>query len=365
MDIGIPQGRKNREHRVGLTPLGVKALVQKGHRVFVESGAGVGAGHPDADYESAGARIAFSRSEALTRGDLLLAVQPPEPSDFGQLVPLQTVLAFWHPALARPEDLRVLVDRKITALGLEAIEDETGHAPVLTSMSEIAGALAVSVGASLLLNEFGGKGILLGGAPGVAPANLMIMGAGVLGRAAARTAVGMGAEVTLLDVSVSHLREALRDLRVPVTTYLATRPNLEKVLAYADLVLGAVAIHGERAPVLVTRPMLKLMKPRSVIMDLSIDMGGCIETSRPTSFPSPTYEVDGILHFCVPNLPSTAARTATHALTNAVLPYVTSIADLGLEAALRALPDLRRGLYLERGAVRKDWLRQSLGLLND
>jgi alanine dehydrogenase len=252
----------------------------------------------------------------------------------------------------------------VAAVGLEAIEDDAGHAPVLTSMSEIAGALAVTVGASLLLNEFGGKGILLGGAPGVAPANLMILGAGVLGRSAARTAIGMGAQVTLLDVSVSHLRQALADLRVPVTTYVATRPNLEKTLAYADLVLGAVAIHGQRAPVLVTRPMLKLMKPRSVIMDLSIDMGGCVETSRPTSFPSPTYEVEGILHFCVPNLPSIAARTSTHALTSAVLPYATGIADLGLEAALLAMPDLRRGLYLERGGVRKDWLRETLGLGN-
>lgn len=362
MDICIPQGVKNREHRAGLTPLGVKALVQKSHRVFVESGAGVGAGHKDADYESAGAQIVFSRSEALHRGQLLVAVQPPEPRDFEQLVPLQTVMAFWHLALARPEDIRVLVDQKITVLGLEAIEDEDGHAPVLTSMSEIAGALAVSVGASLLLNEFGGKGILLGGAPGVAPANLMILGAGVLGRSAARTALGMGAQVTLLDVSVSHLRQALLDLRVPVTTYVATRPNLEKTLAYADLVVGAVAIHAERAPVLVTRSMLKLMKPRSVIMDLSIDMGGCFETSRPTSFPNPTYEVDGIMHFCVPNLPSTAARTATHALTSAVLPYVTGIADLGLEAALLAMPDLRRGVYLERGDARKDWLRKTLGL---
>ena len=232
-------------------------------------------------------------------------------------------------------------------------------------MSEIAGALAVTVGASLLLNEFGGKGILLGGAPGVAPANLMILGAGVLGRSAARTALGMGAQVTLLDVSVSHLRQALAYLRVPVTTYVATRPNLEKVLGYADLVLGAVAVHGERAPVLVTRPMLKLMKPRSVIMDLSIDMGGCFETSRPTSFPSPTYEVEGIQHFCVPNLPSIAARTSTHALTSALLPYAAGIADLGLEQALAAMPDLRRGLYLERGGVRKDWIRETLGLGSD
>ena len=298
----------------------------------------------------------------MSRAELLIAVQPPEPRDFPQLTSRQSVMAFWHLALARADDIRVLVDRKITAIGLEAIEDDDAHAPVLTSMSEIAGALAVTVGASLLLNEFGGKGVLLGGAPGVAPANLMILGAGVLGRSAARAGLGMGAQVTLLDVSVSHLRQALADLRTPVTTYVATRPNLEKVLAYADLVLGAVAVHGQRSPLLVTRPMLRLMKPRSVIMDLSIDMGGCVETSRPTSYPNPTYEVEGILHFCVPNLTSIAARTSSHALTSAVLPYATSIADLGLEAALLAMPDLRRGLYLERGGVRKDWLRETLGL---
>ncbi len=365
MDIAIAREGRHREHRVGLTPLGVKALVQKGHRVFLESGAGAGAGHPDADYESAGASVVFSRTEALGRGELLLVVQPLDPREFPQLVPRQIVMAFWALALARPDDLRVLVERQVTAIGLEAIEDDDGHAPVLTSMSEIAGALAVTVGASLLLNEFGGKGILMSGAPGVAPANLAILGAGVLGRAAARAALGMGAQVTLLDVSVGHLRQALADLRFPVITYVATRPNLEKTLAFADLVLGAVAIHGQRAPILVTRPMLKLMKPRSVIMDLSIDMGGCVETSRPTSFPNPTFEVDGILHFCVPNLPSTAARTATHALTSAVLPYVSGIADLGLERALETMPDLRRGLYLEHGGVRRESLRQSLGLSSE
>lgn len=362
MDIGIPKEARNREHRVGLTPLGVKALALKGHRVCVETGAGSGAGHPDADYESAGARIVWSRSEALGRAELVLSILAPEPRDYPQLVPRQTVVAFWALALARPDDVRALSDRQITAIGLEAIEDDDGRTPVLTSMSEIAGALAVTVGAGLLLNEFGGKGILMGGVPGVAPANLVILGAGVLGRAAARAAVGMGAQVTLLDVSVGHLREALSELRSPVTTYVATRPNLEKTLAFADLVLGAVAVHGRRAPILVTRPMLKLMKPRSVVMDMSIDMGGCFETSRPTSFPNPTYEVDGILHFCVPNLPSTAARTATHALTSAVLPYVAGIADLGLERALQTMTDLRRGVYFELGEARKEWLRHPLGL---
>ncbi|HEY6555122.1 MAG TPA: alanine dehydrogenase [Vicinamibacteria bacterium] len=361
MDIGIPREARSREHRVGLAPTGVKVLVHHGHRVFVETGAGLGAGHQDADYESAGARIVFSRGEVYGRAELLVSVLAPEPRDYGLLVPGQIVLAFWALPLVRPEDLSPLVERKITAIGLEVIEDEEGRAPVLTSMSEIAGALAVTVGAGLLLNESGGKGILMGGAPGVPPADMVVLGAGVLGRAAAQTASGMGAQVTLLDVSVPRLREARGVLRGPVITYLATRPNIEKALSYADLVLGAAAVHGQRAPVLVTRPMLRLMKPRSVVMDLAIDMGGCFDTSRPTSFPDPTYEVDGILHFCVPNLPSTAARTATQALTSAVLPYLTTLASAGLERALDEQPDLRRGVYLLRGAAFLDSVRHPLG----
>jgi alanine dehydrogenase len=194
---------------------------------------------------------------------------------------------------------------------------------------------------------------------------MVVLGAGVLGRSAARAASGMGAQVTLLDVSVARLREAGSALRGPVVTYLATRPNIEKTLAYADLVLGAAAVHGRRAPVLVTRAMLRAMKPRSVVIDLAIDMGGCFESSRPTSFPSPTYEVDGILHFCVPNLPSTAARSATQALTSAVLPYLTTLADAGLEQALLDLEDLRRGVYLRRGVVAKGSLPHALGAPGD
>jgi alanine dehydrogenase len=225
-------------------------------------------------------------------------------------------------------------------------------------MSEIAGALAVTIGAGLLLNEFGGKGILLGGVPGVPAAHFVILGAGVLGRAAARAGLGAGADVSLLDRSVDRLRSAALEVGAPVTTMLATRPNLEKALSFADLILGAVAVHGERAPLLVTREMLRLMKPRSVVMDLSIDMGGCFATSRPMAFPDPVYETEGILHFCVPNLPSVAARTATLALTNVLLPYLTVVAERGFEHALEAIPDLRRGTYVHDGRC----LRESLAL---
>ncbi len=362
MDVGIPRETRAREHRVALAPSGVKALVQQGHRVWVETGAGAAAGHPDAEYQSAGATIAFSRMEPFARASLVACVYAPTAADYGLLQHGQIVFAFWALPTVRPEDVRVLLEREITAVGFEAIEDEHGHTPVLTSMSEIAGGLAVTMGAGLLLNDFGGKGILIGGAPGVPPANFVILGAGVLGRAAVRAGLGAGAAVTLLDRSVSHLRAACLETGRPLTTMLATRPNVEKALSFADLVLGAVAIHGQRAPVLVTRQMLRLMRPRSVVMDLSIDMGGCFETSRPTSFPSPSYELDGILHFCVPNLPSTAARSATLALTNALFPYLAEVAGSGLQRALAELPELRRGTYLDRGRLTRESLARAFGM---
>lgn len=365
MDLGIPREARAREHRVALTPSGVRALVQEGHRVWVETGAGVEAGHPDADYQSAGASIAFSRQEALARPQLLACVFAPDPKEYEALRPGQIVFAFWALPTARPEDLRALLVGKVTAVGLEIIEDDRGHAPVLTCMSEIAGGLAFIVGAGLLLNEFGGKGILIGGAPGVPPAQFVVLGAGVLGRSAARAAAGTGAQVTLLDQSVERLREATLEVGRPVTTMLATRPNVEKALAFADLVLGAAGVHGQRAPILVTREMLRLMKPRSVVMDLSIDMGGCFETSRPTSFPDPVYETEGILHFCVPNLPSVAARSATQALTNALLPFLLAVSGDGFEAALARSPELRRGTYLHLGHCAKESLARAFGLAWD
>ncbi len=362
MDIGIPRETRPREHRVGLTPSGVRTLVQKGHRVWVESDAGLAAGHANSEYQAAGAEIAYSRHEVLARGSLVTTVFAPEPAEYDLLDPDKVVFGFWGLPAARPEDFHALAARELTAIGLEAIEDDAGHAPVRTSMSEIAGGLAVVLGSTLLLNAFGGKGILLGGVPGVPPGHLVIFGAGVLGRSAARAALGLGAQVTLLDRSVAHLRDALRNVPGPVTTMLSTPPNIEKALSFADLVLGAVAVRDQRAPVLVTREMLRLMKPRTVVMDLSIDMGGCFETSRPTSYASPSYEVDGITHVCIPNLPSGAARASAQALTNALLPYVTEVADEGIDAALRCHPELARGTYFYRGRCASEALAQAFGV---
>jgi len=362
MDIGIPRETRLREHRVALTPSAVRTLVQKGHRVWVEADAGLAAGHPNPEYQSAGAQIAYSRHEVFARGALVATVYAPDPPEFDLLERDQVVFGFWGLPAARPEDFRALVAREVTAIGIEAIEDEAGHAPVRHSMAEIAGSLAVIVGSSLLLNEFGGKGILLGGVPGVPPGSFVILGAGVLGRAAARAALGLGAQVTLLDDSVAHLRAAASELGGCVTTMLSTPPNVEKALSFADLVLGAAAVSGQRAPLLVTREMLRLMKPRSLLMDLSIDMGGCFETSRPTSLTSPTYEVDGVLHVCIPNLPSGAARTATQALTNALLPYLVTVADQGIDAALRCHSELARGTYLYRGRCASEMLARTFGV---
>jgi alanine dehydrogenase len=362
MDIGIPKEARPREHRVALAPSGVRTLVQLGHRVWVESDAGRDAGHANSAYESAGARIAYSREEVLERTELVATVYAPLARDYAHLSEGQVVFGFWALPASRPEDFQALLGRGITAIGIEAIEDAAGHAPVRTSMSEIAGSLAVTLGSSFLLNEFGGKGILLGGVAGVPPAHFVILGAGVLGRAAARAAIGLGAQVTLLDRSVEHLRDVHRHVPAGYTTMLATRPNIEKALSFADLVLGAVAVSGQRAPILVTREMLRHMKPRTVVMDLSIDMGGCFETSRPTTLDSPTYEVDGILHMCVPNLPSVAARTATKAFTNATLPYLQTIAEEGVEGAVREHPDLARGILIYRGRCANEELARSFGV---
>jgi alanine dehydrogenase len=275
------------------------------------------------------------------------------------MVPGQAIVAAWVLPAARPEDVRALLESEVTAIGIEAIEDDEGRAPILTSMSEIAGKLALTIGSGLLLNEFGGKGILLSGAPSVPPASFVIIGAGVLGRSAAAAALGLGAHVVMLDRSVAHLRYAAQHLGAAVPTMLATKPNIEKALSFADLLLIAAAVHGERAPLLITRDMLKLMRPRSVIMDLSIDMGGCCETSRPTSFPAPSYEVDGIVHFCVPNLPSVAARSATVALTNALLPSLLEIVEHGFDQAFASNRGLCAGAYLYRGVCCKESLART------
>jgi alanine dehydrogenase len=361
MDVGLVKDRGPFEHRIGLTPGGVKALTDRGHRVWVEDDAGLGAGFSNEVYRGVGATIVYSPEEVALRSQLVLRISPPLPSEYDSFQPGQTVISSWHLALAPADRFKVLLERKIATVGYEIIEDH-GRAPVLEAMSEIAGRLAVTIGSGLLLNEFGGKGLLICGAPGIPPASMVILGAGTLGRAAAETAKGIGAHVVVLDVDVDALRTVQRRVGFDVPTMIATRRNIEKALAFADLFLCAVAVHGERAPVLVSRDMLSIMKPRSVIMDLSIDQGGCCETSRPTDFSNPTYEVDGIIHFCVPNLPSTASRASTRALTNSILPFVEQIADRGFDRAVVEIPAIRMGTYTYDGACVRRGLAEQLGV---
>jgi alanine dehydrogenase len=362
MDVGIVRDRGQFEHRVGLTPGGVKSLVDRGHRVWVEDDAGLEAGFTNEDYRQVGATIGYSEEEVLLRSQLVVRVSPPDPAEYQHFQPEQVVIASWHLTLASAEQFAALLERGITTVGLEIIEDDEGNAPVLQAMGEIAGRLAVIVGSGLLLNEFGGKGLLICGSPGIPPASMVILGAGTLGRAAARFARGIGAHVVVLDRDVHALRRLHHEVGPEVPTMMSTRSNIEKALGFADIFLCAVAVHGERTPVLVTRDMLKLMKPRSLIMDLSIDQGGCCESSRPTDLSNPTFEVDDIVHFCVPNLPSSASRASTRALTNAILPIVEEIADEGFDVAVLSNSALRRGTYTYRGRCVRQGLADDFGV---
>jgi alanine dehydrogenase len=362
MDIGLVKDRRPFEHRVGLTPGGVKALTEKGHRVYIESEAGVEAGFSDETYSAVGGNVVFSEEEVLLRSQLVVRVSPPPAQDYERFQEGQVVVSSWHLALASAEHFKTLLDRKIAAVGFEIIEDDEGHAPVLEAMSEIAGRLAVIIGSGLLLNEFGGKGLLIGGAPGIPPASLTIVGAGTLGTAAAESARGLGTHVVVLDNSISALRNLQLRVGNDVPTMFATQRNLEKALAFSDLLLISVAVHGERAPILITRDMLKMMKKRSIIMDLSIDQGGCCETSHPTDFSSPTYVVDEITHFCVPNLPSTASRASTRALTASILPFVEDIAEKGFDQAVRENSALWRGTYTYNGSCLRERLASAFNV---
>jgi len=349
MDVGLIKDRRPFEHRIGLTPGGVLALTERGHRVYLENDAGLEAGFSNEAYRDVGATVVYSDEEVRLRSEMLIRLSPPTPEECESYQSGQIVISAWHLAVASQDYFAKLLENKVTTVGYEIIEDDSGHAPVLEAMSEIAGRLVVTIGAGLVLNEFGGKGLLIGGAPGIPPASMVILGAGTLGCEAAKFARGIGAHVLVLDNDINALRRVQSMTADEVPTMIATRPRIENALTFADILVCSVAVHGERTPILVTRDMLKLMKPRSVIMDLSIDQGGCCETSRPTDFSNPTYEVDGIIHFCVPNLPSTASRASTRSLTNSILPFVKEIADKGFDQAIRDNSALRRGTYTYDG----------------
>lgn len=350
MNIGVPRERRPDENRVGLTPAGVELLVAEGHACYVERGAGRGAGFGDEELARAGAHIVYSGEEVYGRADLVVKVARPTTAELDWLRPGQTVLAFWHLASASSDNLKTLVERRITAIAYETIQAEDGSLPVLRSMSQIAGRMAAQVAASLLQNNCGGKGILLGGMPGVPPAQVVILGAGVVGTHAARAFLGLGATVSVLDHDLNRL-EALTGQCGQVITLISHAFNIRKVISFADVLVGAVLVPGARAPSLISREMVREMRPRSLILDIAIDQGGCVETSRPTTHETPTYVEENIIHYCVPNMPGVLGRTATHALNNAAWPFIQLIAAAGTEKAIAHNPALARGVATRHGEI--------------
>ena len=350
MNIGIPKERRPFELRVGLSPAGVEILTQQGHQVYVEHEAGVGAGFDDREFETAGARLVYSPEEAFARADLLLKVARPLQEELDWLRPNTAITGLLHLASARQDKVKVLLEKKITSIAYEQIETADGSRPVLRPFSQIGGKIAVSVAARLLQNNWGGKGILLGGIPGVPPAEVVILGGGVVGTYATEAFLGLGAHVTVIDKDVNALQEVYN--RFPnVVTMISTKRNIEKTTSYADVIVGAVLVSGERTPVLITREMMRAMKPRSVFIDVSIDQGGCAETSRPTMHDQPTYIEEGVIHYCVPNMPGVVARTATHAFVNAAMPYIVQIANEGVGAAITNNPALQKAVNTHNGKL--------------
>jgi alanine dehydrogenase len=351
MDISIAKEESLNENRVALTPAAVRTLARFGHNVYIESGAGVAAGFTDEMFTAVGGKIVYSKDEAFKRGDLLLKIFRPSLEEYKLLKEDQIVFSFLHLAAAQTEGINILRERGITAIGMEIIEDAHGNLPVLTPMSELAGQMALPIASYYLSNVGGGRGILLGGAAGVPPATVTVLGAGTVGLNAARTARGLGCNVILIDSNLERLRYANDLFCKQIVTYLPNRFNIERVLPFSDVVVGAVLIHGEITPKLVPDEIVKTMKPGSVIIDVSIDQGGCIETSRPTTWASPSYKMHEVTHFCVQNMPSNVGRTATYALVNASLPYIAAIANNGPEKAVINDPGLAKGVYTFRGKV--------------
>jgi len=351
MIIGIPRARFRDERRAALPPRAVGVLAAQGSRIFVERGCGVGAGFADAQYESAGATVVHSAAEVWGRADLVLAVGPLVPQEYELVREDQVVAALLHLAVADPQLVDLLVERNCTAIDLATVQDEAGSLPVLRPLSQIAGRMVPQIAARYLQTDHGGLGILLGGAPAVPPAEVVVIGAGTVGRHAVRACVGIGARVTLLDSDFDRITEIDWAFPGQVTTFQATEATLRKVLAFADVVVGAVLTPGARTPHLVSKEMVGLLRDRSLVIDISVDQGGCFATSRPTSLSDPTYRVDGVTHYCVPNLPSLVARSATYAVANAVLPLVSAMARQGVAAALASDPALARGVNVRAGRI--------------
>ncbi|MFQ5790660.1 MAG: alanine dehydrogenase [Acidobacteriota bacterium] len=352
MDIGIRREAEYGERRVGLSPGGVETLVADRHRVYVQSNAGQQSGFSNLDYASAGAQVVHSSEETLRRSQLILSVGPPREAELPYLSADQMWAGYLHLAVCPVHLLEELLERRITLIDYATMETEQGWLPAQSPVSEVAGRMSVHVAAWLLQqDEQQGPGILLSGVPGVPPADVVIVGGGVVGTSAARAFAGLGAQVTLLDKSPAVMKRVDNEFHGRVVTMAAHQQNLRKAVSFADVLIGCILIPGGRTPRLITREMVRSMRPGSVIVDISIDQGGSVETSRPTTLRDPTFVEEGIIHYCVPNMASAVGRTATHAMTNAVLPFVRDLASLGVEQAVRRDACLARGVNLYRGRL--------------
>jgi len=361
MRIGCPKEIKPQEFRVGMTPNAVREAVTHGHEVVVETSAGVGSGFPDADYVEAGARVVDTAEEVFATAGMIVKVKEPQSIERSRLREGQLLFTYLHLA-PDPEQTRDLLASGVTAIAYETVTDRAGGLPLLAPMSEVAGRLAPQMGAWTLQKANGGRGVLMGGVPGVGPAKVTVIGGGVVGTHAARIAAGMGADVAVLDRSLPRLRYLDDTFAGVFRTRYASTGNTAELVAEADMVIGAVLIPGAAAPKLVTRQGLSTMKPGAAIVDVAIDQGGCFETSRPTTHEDPIFEVDGIMHYCVANMPGAVARTATIALTNATMPYLVALADKGWRAACLADPHLAAGLNVHAGQLTNAAVAEALAL---
>ncbi len=350
MIIGVPKEIKISENRVGLTDASVKQLVSEGHKVYVQNNAGLGSMITNEDYIRAGAEILNTPEEVYQKADMIVKVKEPLPPEYNLMRENQIIYTYLHLA-PEPELTKVLCERKVKAVAYETIQDENGQLPLLTPMSEVAGRMATQVGAFYLQKDKGGKGILLGGVTGVQRGRVTIIGGGVVGINAAKMAIGLGADVTILDVSAARLAYLDDIFQGRVTTLYSNIQNIEKSVINCDLLVGAVLVTGHKAPMLVSKEMIMKMQPGSVVVDVAVDQGGCIETCKPTSHVNPTFEINGVIHYCVPNMPGVVARTSTYALNNATFKYASMIARMGLEDAVAKSPALFKGVNVYKGHV--------------
>jgi alanine dehydrogenase len=360
MLIGVPKEIKTHEYRVGMTPAAVREAVHHGHRVMVEAMAGHAIGLTDQAYGDAGATLVDDAATVFAQADMIVKVKEPQPAECRMLRPGQVLFTYLHLA-PDPDQAQALIDSGCIAIAYETVTDDQGGLPLLTPMSEVAGRMSVQAGAHSLEMEQGGRGVLLGGASGVPPAKVAILGGGVVGTNAARMAMGVGAHVTVIDRSIARLRQLDEAYAPRLTTVYATKDAIEHYVLEADLVIGAVLVAGAAAPKLVTRDMVERMPRGTVLVDVAIDQGGCFETSHPTTHANPTYEIDGVIHYCVANMPGAVARTATFALNNATLPFALALADKGVAHALAEDRHLRNGLNIFQGHVTHKAVAGALG----